>query len=154
MSEMVRAYTESLLKQILGTDELIRDPDGDYRVRYNSALYFVRIVDKRFDDPVVQVFAIGVDKVAASAELFEALNGINTELNYARTFWLRQQVLFESEVAGKALSLDAFSRACGSVASAADHFGRLLAQRFGGNTAFDDEKSVEYKPEPGYPGYL
>jgi hypothetical protein len=57
---MVRAYAESLLEQVLKTDRVRPDKDGDYPVRYQSALYYVRIVPGQSDDPVVQVFAIAL----------------------------------------------------------------------------------------------
>ena len=72
-TDMVRAYAESLMKQILGTDQIIRDDDGDYPVRYRSALYYVRIDPGSNDDPVVQVFAIALADVASGAELLEEI---------------------------------------------------------------------------------
>ncbi len=145
-SEMVRAYTESLLEQILGIEKVSTDHDGDYPVRYNSALYYVRIDPGSHDDPVVQVFAVVLAEIKANPELFEELNEINTKLRFARIFWVRDQVLVESEIVGGAMSLVGFSKACETVSSAADFFGARLAERFGGKTAFANEQGPDYEP--------
>ena len=153
-TDMVRAYTEILLKQVIGADTIEPDHDGDYPVRYQSALYYVRIDPGRRDDPVVQVFAVAVDKVKPAPPLYEALNEINTQLRFARTFWVGGQVLIEAEMPGMSLSPDNFASACRTVASAADYFGPRLAEGFGGKTAFDDEKGPDYEGPTDWPGYL
>jgi hypothetical protein len=154
-TDMVRAYTEILLKQVTGIEEVEPDHDGDYPIRYESALYYVRIVPGMADDPVVQVFAVAVDKVGPAPALYEALNDINTKLKFARTFWVGGQVLFEAEMPGMSLSLDGFASACRTVASAADYFGSRLVEGFGGKTAFDNEKDPDYmSSESMWPGYL
>jgi hypothetical protein len=119
-TEMVRAYAESLLEQVVGTDKVKPDNDGDYPVRYQSALYYVRIDPGRRDDPVVQVFAAAVDKVEPGPPLYEALNDINTQLRFARAFWVRGQVLIEAEMPGmsrSALSSDDNSGQCSPTTS-------------------------------------
>jgi hypothetical protein len=145
-TDMVRAYTESLLKQVLSTDNVVTDDDGDYPVRFNSALYYVRIDSGSNDHPVVQIFAIALAGIDAGPELFERLNGINTRLRFARCFWVANQVLFESEMVGEELSLVGLRQACETVGGAADFFGKQLADEFGGKTAFADEKAEEYEP--------
>jgi hypothetical protein len=102
---MVRACTESLLKQVVDTDRVQADADGDYPVRYESALYYVRIEVGRKDDPVVQVFAIAVNGVDPTPDLYEELNNINSRLRFARVFWVRDQVLIESELTGDSMSI-------------------------------------------------
>jgi hypothetical protein len=153
-TDMVRAYAESLLKQILGVEQVMRDGDGDYPVRFESALYYVRIDSGAHDHPVVQVFAIALAELAPSSELFEELNRINSKLRFARTFWVADQVLIESEMVGEELSLAGFSTACETVGGAADYFGPRLAEKFGGKTAFADEEGPDYSPPPEsrYPG--
>jgi hypothetical protein len=153
-AEMVRAYTESLLEQILGIEKLEPDRDGDYPVRYQSALYYVRIVPGEHDNPVVQVFAVVLAETRSSPELFEELNQINCHLRFARAFWVRDQVLIESEIVGEAMSLVGFANACDTVAGAADYFGPRLTERFGGKTAFADEKGLDYETPEDLPGYL
>ena len=145
-AEMVRAYTESLLEKILGVDKLRADADGDWPVRFESALYYVRVDPATREEPVVQIFAVVLAGVGASPELFEELNDINACLRFARAFWVRDQVLIESEIVGEAMSLAGFASACEAVAGAADHFGVRLAERFGGATPFADEQGPGYEP--------
>jgi hypothetical protein len=153
-AEMIRAYTETLLEQLIGVDKVRPDDDGDYPVRYNSALYYVRIVDRRPDNPVVQVFAIALAGVEPGGELYEALNGLNVQLNFARAFYVNHQVLIESEIPGDGLSAASFALSAEAVARAADRFGVELQGRFGGHTAFEDEKHPEYEPPATSAGYL
>ena len=145
-TDMVRAYAESLLKQILNVDVVSRDQDGDYPVRYKSALYYVRVDAGSDDLPVVQVFAIALAQIARSQELFEELNTINSRLRLARIFWVADQVLIESEIVGEELSLAGFSTASEIVGGAADYYGPRLATKFGGQTAFADEEEDDYAP--------
>ncbi len=154
-TDMVRAYAESLLKQILGTEDIVTDGDGDYPVRHKSALYYVRIDPGSRDDPVVQVFAIAIADVPATPELYERLNAINSRLRFARAFWVADQVLIESEMVGFDLSLAALDTACSTVGGAADYFGPQLAEEFGGKTAFTDERGADYEPptDPPAPGF-
>ena len=153
-TDMVRAYTESLLKQVLGIENVMRDGDGDYPVRFESALYYVRIDSGAHDYPVVQVFAVALAEIGVGPELYEELNRINSQLRFARIFWVANQVLIELEMIGEELSLASFSNACQTVGGAADYFGPRLAEKFGGKTAFADEEGPDYRsrPEPPPPG--
>ena len=154
-AEMVRSYVESLLEQLLEIEKITQDQDGDYPVRYRSALYFVRIVPGKYDDPVVQVFATVLANIQPSPQLFESLNEINTQLHFTRIFWVAEQVLIESEIHWEALSPAGFNTACRDVAMGADYFGPRLAKALGGQTAFADEKGPDYEgPVSWYPGYL
>jgi hypothetical protein len=72
------------------------------------------------------------------ASQYERLNGINADISFARTFWVEGQVLVESDLAGRTISPDSFEQACRAVAAITDHFGALLAEEFGGNTAFQN----------------
>lgn len=136
---MVRAYVESLLERLIGAQQVTPDADGDYPVRYRDALYYVRLVGDV--DPVVQVFSVALSEVPATAGLLKELNSINSRIKFARVFWVRDQVLVESEMLGEGVEPLDFDNACRAVATITDHYGPLLAQRFGGKTAFADEKT-------------
>jgi hypothetical protein len=154
-ADMVRAYVESLLEQLVETGRVFPDNDGDYPLKFGSAQYFVLIDPGPHDDPVVRVFATALANVEPSPELYEQLNEINRQLKFTRTFWVREQVLIETEMHWEALSSAGFKGACRNVAVAADYFGPLLASAFGGETAFGNEKGEDYETSVGwYPGYL
>ena len=137
-SDMVRAYVESLLERLTGIDKAVPDHDGDYPVRYRDALYYVRLIGEK--DPVVQVFATAVADIEATPELLSRLNDVNSQIRFARVFWVRGQVLVESDLVGQSLDGAEFDSACTAVATITDHFAPLIAEEFGGRTAFADEK--------------
>ncbi len=149
-----RVRPGALLKQLLGAKDVTTDPDGDYPVRYQSALYYVRLDPGSHDAPVVQIFAVALADVPSSPALLEELNLINSRLRFARIFWVREQVLVESELVGEELSLAGLGTACDTVGGAADYFGPRLAEKFGGTTAFSDEQDSDYAPpsDPSPPG--
>jgi hypothetical protein len=124
-------------------------------VRYKNGLYYVRIDDRRAEYPVVQVFSVAVVGVPGTPELYEKLNEMNTLLNCSKTFWVKDEILFESAIPGDALSLEGFESACDDVGGAANYFCTRLASDFGGLTTFVDEQGPDYKPPgPGSRGYL
>jgi len=138
-ADMLTAYVETLLERLIGATKVTPDPDGDYPVRYRDALYYVRVVGNV--NPVVQVFSVAVSDVKPTAALFKELNTINSQIKFARAFWVQNQVLVESEMVGEGVEPADFDNACEAVAIVSDHFGPLLAERFGGKTAFADEKT-------------
>jgi hypothetical protein len=140
-ADMVRAYVETLLERLTGQDRVESDNDGDYPVRFRSALYYVRLIGDV--DPVLQVFATAVAGVEPTPALYERLNVINTNIRFARAFFVRGQVLVESDLVGQTVDKEEFEEACNAVATITDHYGPRLAEEFGGTTAFADEKSED-----------
>lgn len=145
--DVVQAYIEKLLATITESDHVAPDQDGDYPVRFGSALYFVRLVGD--DHPDVQVFAVAVDGVQPTAELLAEINEINSRARFARVFHVRDQVLVETDLVGDALEPQVFSNACDVVARITDQVGPELVRNHGGRTAFDDGKDSRYVPQGG-----
>jgi hypothetical protein len=141
--DFVVAYVEKLLREVGGSDRVVTDADGDYPVRYGSALYYVRVIGEARAD--VQVFAIAVDGANASAELIADINDVNTEVRFARVFYVRDQVLVEADLDGESIQPSSFYTACNTVASITDRIGPDLAARHGGKTAFEDSKDAGYQ---------
>lgn len=137
-ADMLTAYVETLLERLIGATKVTPDADGDYPVRYRDALYYVRVVGSV--DPVVQVFSVAVSDVKPTSALFKELNTINSTIKFARAFWVQDQVLVETEMVGEGVDPADFDNACEAVATITDHFGPILAEKFGGKTAFADEK--------------
>ncbi len=86
--------------------------------------------------------------IECSDPLLRALNEVNAQLHFCRIFWVRYQVLIESEHLGMTLEEDDFRECADNVAAASDHFAPLLAKQFGGQRAFEDEKTETYEPPP------
>lgn len=147
---MVTSHIETLIERITGMEKAQADAQGDYPVQYKGAKYFVRVAG---DDtrPIVRVFSTVVAEVEAGPDLYEAVNDINTRVGFCRCFWVEGQVLIEAEHLGLTINTDDFFQLADNVASASDHFGPQLAERFGGKLAFEDSKADEYE-EPPLPG--
>lgn len=154
-SPLVRSHVETLLEAVTGKTQVKPDADGDYAVRFQNALYFVRILGA--EHPVVQVFAVAVDGAEPRPELYQVLNGINAQLTFARVFATDGKVVVASELLGESLDAEELGSACAAVAQAADHFGPMLAKDFGGELPFEHQKELDYQPPadaPGTGGYL
>ena len=122
------------MKRFGGGDKVIADHDGDYRVWFRNCLYFVRVIGH--DKAVVQVFSVAVADVDSTPELLTELNILNAEIQFARTFHVRQQVLIETDVLAEALDPAGFERACGYIESVTLEMAPSLAARFGGRLTF------------------
>jgi hypothetical protein len=66
-------------------------------------------------------------------------------------FWVNGQVLIETEHLGMTIKTEDLFELTEHVASASNHFGPKLVERFGGKLAFDNSKGDEYV-EPPNPG--
>jgi hypothetical protein len=139
---VIAAYVEKLLAVLTNSAPVVPDRDGDYPVRFGSALYYVRLVGG--SDPDVQVFAVAVDGIEPSPELLAELNELNSRIRFARLFHVAHQVLVETDIVGDAIDPRGFSNACEVVAAITDMIGPDLAKKYGGRTTFEDSK------EPGY----
>ena len=152
-ADMVTSHVETLIERLTGVDKAQADADGDYPIRYRSALYFVRIV--RAWKPVVQIFSVAVDGVRMTDALARDLNEINARLHFCRAFWVRGQVLIEAELLGPSLTDADFHECALHVAEATDTYANDLAERHGGRLAFEESKEPEYtSPADERLGYL
>ncbi|HCU92394.1 MAG TPA: hypothetical protein DHU96_06485 [Actinobacteria bacterium] len=143
-ADMVTSHVETLIERLTGVGKAQADADGDYPIRYRSALYYVRVVHAW--KPVVQVFSVAVDRIQFTDALARELNEINTHLYFCRTFWVGGQVLVEAEHLGPSLAEADFHECALRVAEATDTFAKGLAERHGGRLAFDESKTPEYAP--------
>ena len=143
-ADMVTSHVETLIERLTGVDKARTDADGDYPIRYRSALYYVRVV--RAWKPVVQVFSVAVDGMKFTDALARELNDINTRVHFCRVFWVRDQVLVEAEHLGPSLTEADFDQCALTVAEVTDEFAKGLAERYGGRLAFEETKTPEYTP--------
>ncbi|HEX9034411.1 MAG TPA: hypothetical protein VF834_21410 [Streptosporangiaceae bacterium] len=143
-AEMVTSHVETLIERLTGTDKAKPDADGDYAIRYRSALYYVRVVPAW--KPVVQIFSVAVDGIQLTDALARELNDINTRVHFCRVFWVRDQVLVEAEHLGPSLAEADFDQCALNVAEVTDQFATGLAERHGGRLAFEEAKAPEYTP--------
>lgn len=141
--DMVESYVRDLLERMAGSRPE-PDHDGDLPVTLGGATFFVRIVSPH--DPIVQVFSIAVDGIEPTPALYAAMNDINSCLHFARIFYVKGQVLIESEVWGTDVNPSNLDHACKNIAAATDSFGTDLAHQFKARPWFEEAKAPDYRP--------
>jgi len=86
--DVLRAWVEKLITDLQGRPA-VPDLDGDYPSRSGTAGYYVRL--QGTDRPVVQVFSVVLRDVRRTPKLPAAINDMNTNISFARVFWVRDQ---------------------------------------------------------------
>lgn len=139
LAELV-PLVEQAVKGFLGTDEIVRDKDGDIPIRQGSALLFVRTMDGA--PPVVRVFSLVLRGVEASQPLLEALNEINGRIMFGRVLWASDRVIVSAEVSAVGIGTEQIAFLCLQIGALADHLDDELSNRFGGEKMFDGPKKL------------
>jgi len=156
--EVIQNHVKTLLERMLDTHELRSTTDGEWPIRYKSALYNVRV--KPGDSPHVEAYAIALDGVKATKPLLETLNEINVNASHVRAFWIGDRVVVAGEAVGETLDHEELACLCDEVGALANDIGPALKARFGGDTAFPDdgekdpEASTATPTEGSSGGYL
>ncbi|MBP9115343.1 MAG: YbjN domain-containing protein [Acidimicrobiia bacterium] len=140
---MVREYL-----QVPEGEQLRMDADGDIPIRWGSALYYVRLLDK--SPTLVQIFCVVLRNVASSHELLEEINIINEGIVSARMFWAESNVIAASELLADQLDQEELSHACWSVGSLADWADTELHEQFGGEMVFPDDAPEDKNAVPDW----
>lgn len=143
-ADVLRPYVEKTLKELLQTDNLIIDDDGDVPIRTGSSMYYVRLLDREI--PLVRVFATLVTGVKKNAKLLGALNDINNDIAMARVFWCEDDVIVSSEMVAETLDKIELDQACRNISWIADTYDTKLHEEFGGKMSFADEATGNDQP--------
>lgn len=138
--EVLRPYVEKTVReylQIPADQQLVVDDQGDIPIRWGSAVYYVRLLER---DPVlVRVFSQLLTKVPKTPELLGELNRINGDIVSARVFWMDDMVVAATELPAETMDAGDLSHACWAVGSLADWADTDLQAKFGGEKALADE---------------
>jgi hypothetical protein len=137
-ADVLRPYVEKTLKELLETDNLIIDEDGDVPIRWGSAMYYVRLLDREV--PLVRLFATLVRGVKKNAKLLGLINQINTEIAMARVYWIENDVVVSTELVAETLDKIELDQACRNIGWIADTYDTKLKDEVGGEMSFADEK--------------
>jgi len=137
-SEVIRPFIEKTLSEWLEAAEIRRSEKGEYVFRHGSAEICVRIDEG--DQTIVSVYSVILRNVKKSARLLDALNAINGDLDFARVFWLENAVVLVTELLASTLDAEQLRAACQLVSRLADELDTRLKKKFGGKTAFPDER--------------
>jgi hypothetical protein len=144
-TENVRERLEAMLKEFLGVETLVSDPEGDYPVRAGSAKYYVRLSD---DDPsVVRIYAQILVGVTASEKLYETLNAANGYIKFGRMFHQGDTVFVSNELVASTIDPEELAASCRSIAELADHYDDLFKADFGGHLQFEEDDVPEVENE-------
>jgi len=139
-AEELRPLVEKALMRWLRLPELVRDEDGDYPVRLGSALLFVRLADGV--PPVVRIFAAILRDVPDSPALLAALNQVNSQIRFGRTFWASGNVYVSGEVSAVGITGEQLRVVCTELANLADHLDDGFHGRFGGALMFETQPGL------------
>lgn len=100
--ELLIPWVEKVLMEILETDHVHTDDDGDYPIGLENTVAYVRVDQDPAKNVRVQICAPILRDVVPNPELFEKLNDINLNLAYFRFRWRRGVVDANTELVGEA----------------------------------------------------
>ncbi len=135
VAEMVTSHVETLIERVTGIEKAVPDCDGVYAVRLQGVVYYVRILGAG-DQPLVQIFSPVVCNVTATAELFQAVNEVNTRLGFLRCVFNEDSVVIEIEHLGTTLRTEDFRELSKHIVGSSAFFGPMLRERFGGTLPY------------------
>jgi len=135
-AEAHRIRVEQQLERI-GLGPLVKDHDGDYTFRFQTAALRVRLVED--DPPRVRIFSVVLRGVEESADLLRELNSINASSYLARAFMVDDEVVVGWELIAETLDDVELQLTCGQILRLAEGTGPFLAHLFGGRTVYGDD---------------
>lgn len=132
----LRRRVEQAIEMAVGPLALVPDADGDYPLRRDGLDIWGRITPD--SSPVLlQVFAVVLDDVEPTAELFAELNDLNTNLGFARIFAIGGQVLAEVDLVAETVDVTEVETAVERISDVALRLAPMLQAVFGGRPTED-----------------
>lgn len=128
-TDMVHSYLRDLIHQVTG-NLADSNSDGDLIVEHDGALLRARVLNPV--DPVIQVSTTAVDDLAESPDLCTRINAINSEIGFARAYWIPTALLIESEIWASDVNPGNFEFAVINVAAATNRHAPGVINEFGG----------------------
>jgi hypothetical protein len=126
------------IKDAYRVDDVFRDEDGDIAIPLGSSVVFVRSYEP--GSPFLQLHALLLADCEPSPEVFCAVNAVNAQLSLPKVMIdaEKRQIYLEAWLLIGSLSSHDLLFAIEFVADAADHFGPLLQEGFGGRLMIDN----------------
>ncbi len=147
--EEVREHVLFAARQMLGTDDVEFDEEGDIPVKRGDVMLFIRVLD----DPLsVLVFSPILVGVTESHALFSRLNELNAGVHFIRFCVTHGGVVADIELFGSQFRPGLLGDACTAISEMAESTGPELQREFGGRLFFGDEQRA--KPPRDTGGYL
>lgn len=129
--QVLRDRVEEVINDVVGHLGVVRDDDGDYPLLRRGTPVYARLLFVH-DPSVLQVFAVLVDDIAASAELYSELNDLNASSTFARLFHIGEQVLAEVDLAAHSLDAHELRVALNRILTVANEIVPTLSAVLGG----------------------
>jgi transcriptional regulator with XRE-family HTH domain len=147
--EEVREHVLFAARQMLGTEDIEFDEEGDIPVKRGDVMLFIRVLD----DPLsVLVFSPILVGVTESHALFSRLNELNAGVHFIRFCVTHGGVVADIELFGSQFRPGLLGDACRAISEMAESTGPDLQAEFGGRLFFGDEQRA--KPPRDTGGYL
>jgi hypothetical protein len=140
--QVARETVLAELRKASGNPELAPDEDGDIRVRFGSALAFVRVLD---DPPLVRVYSPVLASLDGDDRILERINAINSQLHLARLIFAHGTIFAVVDLPADPLVPSHVVRACSVLGQLADDLDDMLQAEFGGRTAFGGYRNKSMK---------
>jgi hypothetical protein len=131
-------HVRIVISEALGNVALERDDDGDYPLRRHGVPIYGRFHND--NRPLFQVFAVVLDGVDESPELFAELNSLNANLQQARVFHVEDQVLAEVDLVAESLDGVELMTAMDRIQKFAESIAPTLRVVFGGEDSIRPEE--------------
>ena len=128
--EQVRPQVEAAIREVYGQIAIHRDHDDDYRLVRRGTPVFGRLIDGK--PTRLQVFAVLLDEIDASPELYVELNDYNVELGYVRVAHLERQIWAVVDLMAETMQIGELKTAVEQIAGVAEKLAPMLQLRFGG----------------------
>ena len=131
-SELLRESVEKVIRTVFGPDAVLRDSDGDYRLKVVGVPVWGRLIDG--EPPHLSVFATLLTDVEGTPELLAELNDLNSNLTFVRVDWSEGIVTARVDLVARTLDPDELFTAFKRVNDAASNISPMLNAMFGGDT--------------------
>lgn len=147
--EEVREHVLFAARQMLGSDEIEFDDEGDIPVKRGDVMLFIRVLDDPLSVLVFSPVLVGVDE---SSALFARLNELNAGVHFIRFCITHGGVVADIELSGPEFRPGLLVAACHAISEMAETTGPELHREFGGRLFFGDEAPPKPRRDTG--GYL
>ena len=134
----VDSWVAQQIKDAYAVDDVFRDDDGDIAIPFGNSVVFVRSYEH--GSPFLQLHALLLADCELSPDVFGAVNAVNAQLSLPKVMIdaEERQIYLEAWLLVNTLSSHDLLFTIEFVADAADHFGPLLQEQFGGRLMMDN----------------
>jgi hypothetical protein len=147
--EMIRPYLEKKVSELLGTESVAVDPDGDIPIRSGSSVSYLRLADGP-EGAMLRVFSPLLSDVQQTPELLARLNELNAESFFVRFFWTSDHVMCSVDLVAESLDVEEIKNALDAVTFYADKLDDDLKARFGGSRMIEEDEARPASSDGAY----